>query len=63
MKIKLFLSSSLTLLGLWLVAAYMHTVDMDSYNDSSAPSTASDENNADAIAEIEKEYEAVTSLK
>ena len=31
MKIKLFLSGSLAALGLWLAAAYLHTVDMASY--------------------------------
>lgn len=32
MKIKLFLSSSLLLLGVWLAAAYNHTVDLSSYS-------------------------------
>lgn len=36
MKIKLFLTSSLLLLGVWLAAAYNHTVDLSTY---SRPST------------------------
>jgi hypothetical protein len=31
MKIKLFLSASLAVLGLWLAAAFLHTVDVASY--------------------------------
>mgnify|MGYP000580821733 FL=1 len=31
MKVKLFISTSLGLAGLWLVAAYFHTVDLASY--------------------------------
>ncbi|MFC4993016.1 hypothetical protein [Rubritalea tangerina] len=31
MKIKLFLTSSLLVLGVWLAAAYVHTVDISSY--------------------------------
>lgn len=31
MKIKLFISSSLGLAGVWLAAAYLHTVDLSSY--------------------------------
>ncbi len=34
MKIKLFLTSSLLLLGVWLAAAYNHTVDLSSYHSS-----------------------------
>ena len=36
MKIKLFLSSSLLLLGVWLAAAYNHTVDLSSYHSTPA---------------------------
>lgn len=31
MKVKLFISTSLGLAGLWLAAAYLHTVDISTY--------------------------------
>ena len=36
MKIKLFLISSLLVLGVWLAAAYNHTVDVSSYHSTQA---------------------------
>lgn len=32
MKVKLFITTSLGLAGLWLAAAYLHTVDLASYS-------------------------------
>jgi len=39
MKIKLFLISSLLVLGVWLAAAYNHTVDVSSYRSNPASKT------------------------
>jgi|GEM_PF-3079665 hypothetical protein len=56
MKIKLFLSSSLLLLGVWLAAAYNHTVDLSSYR--STPAAKALHASADAVdAEAPKEEE------
>ena len=40
MKIKLFLSASLAALGLWLAAAFLHTVDVASYQGESSQQLA-----------------------
>lgn len=37
MKIKLFLSASLAAIGLWLAAAFLHTVDVASYQGQASP--------------------------
>lgn len=65
MKIRLFLTSSLSLLGLWLAVAYMHQTDIESYSQSGFELEAS-------TAEVEAplsnddpkvEYEAITSAR
>ncbi|MGJ8671346.1 hypothetical protein [Rubritalea sp.] len=49
MKIKLFLSASLAVLGLWLAAAFLHTVDVASYHtQSSSIEAVKNEGNAQA---------------
>ena len=61
MKIKLFLTSSLLLLGVWLAAAYNHTVDLSSYR--STPAAKALHASAEAVdAETPKEEEAEVSL-
>ena len=57
MKIKLFLTSSLLLLGVWLAVAYNHSVDLSSYRNGPATKTIQ------AVdAENPKEEEADVSL-
>ncbi|MFC5051238.1 hypothetical protein ACFPK9_11535 [Rubritalea spongiae] len=60
MKIKLFLSASLATLGIWLAAAYFHTIDVASYQShESTPETAQLEEKQPA-AKLNKESELET---
>ena len=54
MKIKLFLSSSLLLLGVWLAVAYNHSVDLTSYRSNPAAKELNESIGA-ADAEAEKQ--------
>lgn len=61
MKIKLFLTSSLLLLGVWLAAAYNHTVDISSYR--STPAVRDLHASAEGIdTETAKEEETEVTL-
>jgi hypothetical protein len=66
MKIKLFLTSSLLVLGVWLAAAYNHTVDVSSYH--SNPASKSLQASIEAVDEKvtqqdEPEVEAVLATQ
>lgn len=67
MKIKLFLTTSLSFLGLWLVAAYLHTSDLESYTQSGydlEPASATVEINTEADQEDQQpEFQALTAAK
>lgn len=57
MKIKLFLTSSLLLLGVWLAAAYNHSVDLTSYRTNPAATDLKE-----SIEAVDAELEEQVSL-
>lgn len=60
MKVKLFVYSSLGLLGVWLAAAYMHNVDLSSYQPQD--DYAASEKPAETVVKTEESNEGSSAI-